>query len=778
MNRFNKIGNREMYMNCAVVDIEGGNDYKKIKARDGKYVADEADISASAQLALSGLPDLYVANLAGINDCKTQETRDANFDSPGDDVEYGDSSKPARLSVRAGKGKCTGAGHQSAIDTSPISQSTPNNPTSDNDHSQQVASCNDGQWYPDGCGNTKHDNGVSSELPFSEGIESVTENTKTSSSGEDKEETVDQEEAVEDEGENEDVESLDQDEDVSESSAKKPSAYNHKAQKPKYYYDNYDYRHSGEEYDPEANYGDYGVYRQFKTRDLREEETATSLPDPGIEAFFNDDEDIIPGFEVVSDESTTIMVIQEPSTRLTIQAPTASAQPLYDSEGYFVVGPPAGDVNPGAFIIPISSKVPPIAALPSSSSEESANAPLEGLGGLKGFTWPSPTRSQTSYPDSLPIETSLISTSSATETTPAVLAAVSAPVDPLLEPTPSVAVDQDLSTLLDELEDPAIQPSPESSSVPAVLVASEAISSELPSTSSAPTSTPSEVPTQSELALGNLIGEPPVAPAAVTEGEPAISESNQILEPALLQSDDPTVTSTSGNSLPWLDGISQFIPGPPGPAEVSNVDLIETLDLDVSSNARLCAKPETVTKYIQAQPTAPSSARIRRRSRVPHSDIERMESRLMNSQAQLHSRKRQVDEDEESTEYFDFDDLEGGDVDVDIDPEEFFGPDEIPWVDIVEVDETPEIIYTFSGGEKLKKAKRQYEDEEEDPTEFVSEEYSGAGGDGVDEDVDPEEFFDFNEFTPEDAEEPVEITELISGADGEKLKKSKRSTLR
>ena len=214
----------------------------------------------------------------------------------------------------------------------------------------------------------------------------------------------------------------------------------------------------------------------------------------------------------------------------------------------------------------------------------------------------------------------------------------------------------------------------------------------------------------------------PVAPAAVTEGELTIPGSNQILEPGLLESDDPAVASSPENSLPWLDEVPQFFPGPPGPAEISNVDLVETPDLDVSSNARLCAKPETVTKYIQAQPTAPSSARIRRRSRAPHPDIEHMESRLTNSQAQLHSRKRQLDDSEESTEYFDFDDLEGGDdIGVDIDPEEFFGPDKIPWVDIDEVDETPEIIYTFPGGEKLKKAKRQYEDKEEDPTEFISE---------------------------------------------------------
>ncbi|KAF2639315.1 putative endoglucanase, partial [Massarina eburnea CBS 473.64] len=77
---FNKIGNREMYMNCAVVDIVGA------KSSSRKPLDPRADTSASAQSRLAGLPDMFVANLKGINDCMTKETVDASFNDPGVNV--------------------------------------------------------------------------------------------------------------------------------------------------------------------------------------------------------------------------------------------------------------------------------------------------------------------------------------------------------------------------------------------------------------------------------------------------------------------------------------------------------------------------------------------------------------------------------------------------------------------------------------------------------------------------------------------------------------------
>ena len=83
-----------MYMNCAVVDITNKSKNKR-------------DTQASAVIALSKFPELFVANLADINSCKIQETTNAIFDDPGKDVSYsgGDSSS---MKSPFAKGQCTG----------------------------------------------------------------------------------------------------------------------------------------------------------------------------------------------------------------------------------------------------------------------------------------------------------------------------------------------------------------------------------------------------------------------------------------------------------------------------------------------------------------------------------------------------------------------------------------------------------------------------------------------------------------------------------------------
>jgi hypothetical protein len=61
---FNRIGNREMYMNCAPVTISGGSDDKA---------------------GFEGLPDMALANIAvgEGSTCKTQEMSDYTFENPG-----------------------------------------------------------------------------------------------------------------------------------------------------------------------------------------------------------------------------------------------------------------------------------------------------------------------------------------------------------------------------------------------------------------------------------------------------------------------------------------------------------------------------------------------------------------------------------------------------------------------------------------------------------------------------------------------------------------------
>lgn len=67
---FNKIGNREMYMNCAAITVKAPSAKLRMRA---------------ASVAMSARPKVYVANL-GTDQCKTIEGTDLDFPEPGPDV--------------------------------------------------------------------------------------------------------------------------------------------------------------------------------------------------------------------------------------------------------------------------------------------------------------------------------------------------------------------------------------------------------------------------------------------------------------------------------------------------------------------------------------------------------------------------------------------------------------------------------------------------------------------------------------------------------------------
>ncbi|PYH78955.1 hypothetical protein BO82DRAFT_148872 [Aspergillus uvarum CBS 121591] len=73
---FNKVGNREMYMNCAQVTIGGS------KKRD---VAQQE--VAGAVASYSSAPPMFIANINGPGGCTTTEGQDVNFPLPGSSVE-------------------------------------------------------------------------------------------------------------------------------------------------------------------------------------------------------------------------------------------------------------------------------------------------------------------------------------------------------------------------------------------------------------------------------------------------------------------------------------------------------------------------------------------------------------------------------------------------------------------------------------------------------------------------------------------------------------------
>lgn len=70
---FNRIGNREMYMNCAPVNIVAGSKKRNIQPR------------GQTSKRASTLPDMFIANIG--NGCTTVSSEDVQFPDPGESVE-------------------------------------------------------------------------------------------------------------------------------------------------------------------------------------------------------------------------------------------------------------------------------------------------------------------------------------------------------------------------------------------------------------------------------------------------------------------------------------------------------------------------------------------------------------------------------------------------------------------------------------------------------------------------------------------------------------------
>jgi hypothetical protein len=86
-------------MNCAVVDIIGN---RRLKSK------------REANEALARLPNIYVANLAGINSCKTVEMEDVVLPDPGKDVKYAGGMSSAST-ASSERGQCDGSGKAATV---------------------------------------------------------------------------------------------------------------------------------------------------------------------------------------------------------------------------------------------------------------------------------------------------------------------------------------------------------------------------------------------------------------------------------------------------------------------------------------------------------------------------------------------------------------------------------------------------------------------------------------------------------------------------------------
>jgi hypothetical protein len=126
---FNRIGNREMYMNCAPVTVQAGASARKVRGVENRRSLNTTPAKRAT------FPAMFVANLASINSCGTTEGTDVTFPDPGAIVRQ-NSAGPflpptgSGCGVAAGNGATGGSGSSPAPAASSASSPTATAPAS------------------------------------------------------------------------------------------------------------------------------------------------------------------------------------------------------------------------------------------------------------------------------------------------------------------------------------------------------------------------------------------------------------------------------------------------------------------------------------------------------------------------------------------------------------------------------------------------------------------------------------------------------------------------
>ncbi|TVY52004.1 hypothetical protein LCER1_G007756, partial [Lachnellula cervina] len=128
---FNKVGNREMYMNCAPVTLTGASAKRDEEALEERNVT---QLVQRDQAAFDALPDMFTANIQGPGiGCTTPTDHDTIFPNPGDSVESlgGPTASAAAKtpsgcsSATGGSGSVAATGASSAPTSAPVAGSSP-----------------------------------------------------------------------------------------------------------------------------------------------------------------------------------------------------------------------------------------------------------------------------------------------------------------------------------------------------------------------------------------------------------------------------------------------------------------------------------------------------------------------------------------------------------------------------------------------------------------------------------------------------------------------------